>query len=68
VCDAETQHTGGIYFEAAAQGKLIEHKEYINKFGRDMPEIRNWKWGATASLQSDGGCNKHSENDYLKEA
>ena len=50
------------------KGKLIEHKEYINKFDRGMPEIRNWKWAATASLQRDGGCNKHSENDNLKEA
>jgi xylulose-5-phosphate/fructose-6-phosphate phosphoketolase len=24
--------------------KLIEHKEYINKYGDDLPEIRNWKW------------------------
>ena len=59
---------GGSILKQQLKGKLIEHKEYINKFGRDMPEIRNWKWGATASLQSDGGCNKHSENDSLKEA
>jgi xylulose-5-phosphate/fructose-6-phosphate phosphoketolase len=26
------------------QNKLIDHKEYIRKYGEDMPEIRNWKW------------------------
>ena len=24
--------------------KLVEHKEYITKYGIDMPEILNWRW------------------------
>jgi xylulose-5-phosphate/fructose-6-phosphate phosphoketolase len=24
--------------------KLIEHRQYVNKYGDDMPEIKSWKW------------------------
>jgi len=33
------------YFKQALHNKLIEHKEYIQKYGDDMPEIAGWKWG-----------------------
>jgi xylulose-5-phosphate/fructose-6-phosphate phosphoketolase len=33
------------YAKQALRDKLIDHKNYIHKYGQDLPEIRNWKWG-----------------------
>jgi len=32
------------YVNQAVRDRLIEHKEYISKYGEDMPDIRNWRW------------------------
>lgn len=36
--------TDGDKLNLLMTSKLTEHKQYINKYGQDMPEIRNWKW------------------------
>ncbi len=33
------------YAKQFVRDRLIEHKEYIRKFGEDMPAISGWKWG-----------------------
>jgi xylulose-5-phosphate/fructose-6-phosphate phosphoketolase len=38
--------TRGAYAKQALHEKLIDHKTYIRRYGQDMPEIRNWRWGA----------------------
>jgi xylulose-5-phosphate/fructose-6-phosphate phosphoketolase len=42
------------YLKQAIHEKLIEHKEYINKYGDDMPEIAGWKWGAKETIMVRG--------------
>ncbi len=36
--------TQAAYVKQFLRDKLFDHKEYIKKYGEDMPEIRNWKW------------------------
>jgi xylulose-5-phosphate/fructose-6-phosphate phosphoketolase len=28
------------------KNKLIEHRRYVRRHGEDLPEVRNWQWGA----------------------
>ena len=35
----------GSSLKRQLKDKLIEHKQYIETNGQDLPEVRNWKWG-----------------------
>lgn len=37
------RHIGG-YVKQFVRDKRIEHRHYITKYGKDMPEITQWKW------------------------
>jgi xylulose-5-phosphate/fructose-6-phosphate phosphoketolase len=42
------------YFKQAIHDKLIEHKQYICKYGDDMPAITDWQWGRKAPTRGRG--------------
>ena len=33
------------YAKQEIRDRLIDHREYISRYGDDMPEIKNWTWG-----------------------
>jgi len=37
-------HNRGAYLVQLMRDKLVAHRQYINEYGVDMPEIAEWKW------------------------
>jgi xylulose-5-phosphate/fructose-6-phosphate phosphoketolase len=34
------------YVKQLMRDKLIDHKQYVEEYGEDMPEVNNWKWNS----------------------
>ncbi len=37
------------YLKQHLSEKLMQHREYIQRYGEDMPEVRDWQWRAMAA-------------------
>ncbi len=49
VIDRVTQlGPAAAYAKQAIRDKWIEHRRHIREYGEDLPEVRNWKWGANS--------------------
>ena len=40
------------YVTQAIRDKLIDHKNYVRRYGQDMPEVRDWRWSAATKQLS----------------
>jgi xylulose-5-phosphate/fructose-6-phosphate phosphoketolase len=38
------------YAKQEMRDKLIDHKQYITRYGDDMPEVKDWRWPETTSV------------------
>ena len=34
----------GAYVKKAMQEALVEHRPYVERYGEDMPSVRDWRW------------------------
>lgn len=53
------------YFKQAIMEKLIDHKEYIETYGDDMPEISDWQWGKQRAASVQNVRRTSTEGDNL---
>lgn len=53
------------YFKQAIMEKLIDHQEYIETYGDDMPEITGWQWGQHANTSPKKGSRTSTEGDNI---
>jgi len=42
------------YAKQEIRDKLIDHSQYISRYGDDMPEIKNWTWGGQSAARGMG--------------
>jgi len=42
---------GAAYAKQAIRDRLIGHKEYIARYGDDMPDVKGWTWGQASTVQ-----------------
>jgi xylulose-5-phosphate/fructose-6-phosphate phosphoketolase len=46
------------YFRQAIRDQLIDHKQYIEEHGEDMPEITGWRWARGATPENPRGVSR----------
>jgi xylulose-5-phosphate/fructose-6-phosphate phosphoketolase len=54
-------HARARELEQVIRAKLLEHKRYIEQYGEDLPEIRNWRWGEPEAASA-GRSSTESDN------
>jgi xylulose-5-phosphate/fructose-6-phosphate phosphoketolase len=50
------------YAKQAINEKLLEHKQYIAKYGDDMPDITAWRWGGARKATARASTSTEGDN------